>query len=83
MRPAETLVLARDAGAVLLRPNDASVSLNYADFEMRNQIGVQVKSTAVHNAMADMVGGHAGTVIRKSGEKMEQIVAATLKKLGK
>ena len=34
-------------------------------------------------AMADMVGGHAGTVIRKSGEEMEQIVAATLKKLGK
>jgi len=34
-------------------------------------------------AMAGMVGGHAGTVIRKSGEEMEQIVAATLKKLGK
>lgn len=34
-------------------------------------------------AMADMVGGHAGTVIRKSGEEMELIVAATLKKLGK
>lgn len=34
-------------------------------------------------AMAGMVGGHAGTVIKKSGEEMEQIVAATLKKLGK
>ena len=33
-------------------------------------------------AMADMVGGHAGTVIKKSGEEMEQIVKATLKKLG-
>jgi uncharacterized protein (DUF302 family) len=33
-------------------------------------------------AMAGMVGGHAGTVIRKSGEEMEQIIQATLKKLG-
>lgn len=32
--------------------------------------------------MSDMVGGHAGTVIKKSGEEMEQIVAATLEKLG-
>ena len=32
-------------------------------------------------AMADMVGGHAGTVIKKSGEEMEQIIQATLKKL--
>lgn len=32
-------------------------------------------------AMADMVGGHAGSVIRKSGEEMEQIIRATLKKL--
>lgn len=32
-------------------------------------------------AMADMVGGHAGTVVRKSGEEMEQIIRATLKKL--
>lgn len=34
-------------------------------------------------AMAGMVGGHAGTVIRQSGEEMEQIVASTLKKLAK
>jgi len=34
-------------------------------------------------AMAGMVGGHAGTVIRKSGEEMEQIIQATLKKLEK
>ena len=33
-------------------------------------------------AMAGMVGGHAGTIIRKSGEEMEQIIQATLKKLG-
>lgn len=33
-------------------------------------------------AMADMVGGHAGTVIKKSGEEMEQIIQATLKRLG-
>lgn len=33
-------------------------------------------------AMAGMVGGHAGTVIKKSGEEMEQIIQATLKKLG-
>ena len=33
-------------------------------------------------AMSDMVGGHAGTVIRNSGEEMELIIQATLKKLG-
>lgn len=33
-------------------------------------------------AMAGMVGGHAGSVIRKSGEEMEQIIQATLKRLG-
>lgn len=33
-------------------------------------------------AMAGMVGGHAGTVIKKSGEEMELIIQATLKKLG-
>ncbi|MEW5887190.1 MAG: DUF302 domain-containing protein [Pseudomonadota bacterium] len=33
-------------------------------------------------AMAAMVGGHAGTIIRKSGEEMEQIIRATLRKLG-
>ena len=33
-------------------------------------------------AMSDLVGGHAGTVIKKSGEEMEQIAAATLKKPG-
>lgn len=32
-------------------------------------------------AMADMVGGAAGAVIKKSGEEMEHIVKATLKKL--
>lgn len=32
-------------------------------------------------AMAGMVGGHAGTVIKKSGEEMEQIIQATLKRL--
>lgn len=33
-------------------------------------------------AMAGMVGGHAGSVIKKSGEEMEQIIQATLKRLG-
>lgn len=33
-------------------------------------------------AMAGMVGGPAGVVIRKSGEEMEMIIQATLKKLG-
>lgn len=33
-------------------------------------------------AMGGMVGGHAGDIIRKSGEEMELIVKATLKKLG-
>lgn len=33
-------------------------------------------------AMAGMVGGHAGTIIRKSGEEMELIIQATLRKLG-
>jgi len=33
-------------------------------------------------AMAGMVGGDAGVVIRKSGEEMEQIIRATLRKLG-
>lgn len=33
-------------------------------------------------AMAGMVGGHAGTVIKQSGEEMESIIKATLKKLG-
>lgn len=33
-------------------------------------------------AMGGMVGGHAGDVIRKSGEEMEEIVKATLKRLG-
>jgi len=32
-------------------------------------------------AMADMVGGHAGTVIRASGEGIERIIQATLRKL--
>ena len=32
-------------------------------------------------AMGGMVGGHAGDVIRMSGEEMEQIIKATLKKL--
>lgn len=32
-------------------------------------------------AMAGMVGGHAGDVIRKSGEEMELIIQATLKSL--
>jgi uncharacterized protein (DUF302 family) len=34
-------------------------------------------------AMGDMVGGHAGSVIRKAGEEMELIIRATLKKLAK
>lgn len=33
-------------------------------------------------AMAGMVGGPAGTVIQKSGEEMERIIQATLRKLG-
>lgn len=33
-------------------------------------------------AMAGMVGGHAGEIIKKSGEEMERIIQATLKKLG-
>jgi len=33
-------------------------------------------------AMGGMVGGHAGDVVRMSGEEMEQIIKATLKKLG-
>lgn len=33
-------------------------------------------------AMADMVGGHAGSVIRKAGMGVEEIIRETLKKLG-
>jgi uncharacterized protein (DUF302 family) len=32
-------------------------------------------------AMADLVGGEAGTIIKKSGAEMEQIVQATLQRL--
>jgi len=34
-------------------------------------------------AMGGMIGGHAGDVVSKSGQEMEEIVKATLKMLGK
>lgn len=34
-------------------------------------------------AMGGMIGGHAGDVVSKSGQEMEEIIQATLKRLGK
>jgi len=34
-------------------------------------------------AMGGMIGGHAGDVVSKSGQEMEEIIKATLKMLGK
>jgi Na+/H+-dicarboxylate symporter len=38
---------------------------------------------ALFGAMGGMIGGHAGDVVSKSGQEMEEIIKATLKQLGK
>ena len=45
--------------------------------------GKVVISRLNSTAMGGMIGGHAGDVVSKSGQEMEEIVKATLKMLGK